>query len=168
MRAALDVPGVRTATVRRVWPDSLDIWVVERVAIARWAGGGYLEIDGTHFAPDGGAAPAEALPVLAGPEGSYRRVLDLHAALERVLAPLGLPLVATELTPRGVLYVSLDDGPRLVMRPESVRRNVGTYAETLARVMAGRLHEVERVDFRYPTGFAVRMKADDAGSGVQG
>ena len=166
-RAALEVAGVREATVRRVWPDRLEISVIEHVAVARWASGGYLGSDGTHFAPDGGAT-AESLPVLAGPEGSQRRMLDLHTALERVLAPLGLPPVATELTRRGVLYASLDGGPRLVMRPDAVERTVETYARTLARVMAGRLHEIERVDLRYPTGFAVRMKTDVAGSEAQG
>ena len=167
-RAALEVPGVREATVRRAWPDSLDIWVVERVAIARWAGGGYLEIDGTHFASSDGGAPSEGLPILAGPEGSQRRVLDLHVELERVLAPLGLPLASTELTRRGVVYATLHDGLRLVMRSEVAARNVGTYAKTLASVMAGRLHEVERVDFRYPTGFAVRMRTENAGSEARG
>ena len=167
-RAALAVPGVREATVRRVWPDRVEIFVIERVAIARWAGGGFLEIDGTHFAPADGGGPADSLPLLAGPEGSQRLVLDLHVALERVLAPLGMPLAATELTRRGVLYATLRGGPRLVMRPEAVASSVGTYANTLARVMAGRLREVERVDFRYPTGFAVRMRTDGAGSEAQG
>ena len=166
--AALAVPGVRDAAARRVWPDRVEIFVIERVAIARWASGGFLEIDGTHFAPADGNAPADALPVLAGPEGSHRRVLDLHATLERVLAPLGAPVVATELTRRGVLYATLHDGPRLVMRPAAVRSNVGIYARTLARVMAGRVHEVERVDFRYPTGFAVRMRTGHAGREAQG
>ena len=161
-RAALAVPGVREVTVRRVWPDSLEIWVVERVAVARWGSGGYLEVDGTHFAPVGGAG-AEVLPVLFGPEGRQRRVLDLHIALERVVEPLGMRIAATDLSPRGVLYATLDEGPRLVMRPAAVDRDVETYARTLATVMAGRLHEVERVDLRYPTGFAVRMKADTAG-----
>lgn len=163
-RAALEVPGVREVTVRRAWPDSVDIWVVERVAIARWVDGGYLEIDGTHFVPSGDAAPADMLPVLAGPEGSQRRVLDLHASLERVLSPLGMTLAGTELTRRGVLYASLRDGPRLVMRPEAVDTSVGTYARTLAKVMDGRLHELERVDFRYPAGFAVRPRTNATGS----
>lgn len=165
--AALGVPGVREATVRRVWPDRLEILVVEHVAVARWAGGGYLGSDGTHFAPDGGGT-ADPLPVLAGPAGSHRRVLDLHTALERVLAPLGLPIAATELTRRGVLYATLRGGPRLAMRPDAVERNVGLHARTLARVLAGRLHEVERVDLRYPTGFAVRMKTGASGGKVQG
>ena len=86
--AALAVPGVREATVRRVWPDSLEILVIEHVAVGRWAGGGYLGSDGTHFTPNGGGA-ADSLPVLTGPAGSQRRVLDLHVALERVLAPVG-------------------------------------------------------------------------------
>ena len=161
-RAALAVPGVREATVRRAWPDRVEIFVIERVAIARWAGGGFIEVDGTHFSPAGGGAPAEALPLLAGPEGAQRRVLDLHAALERVLAPFGMTPVATELTPRGVLYVTLDGGARLVMRPEAAASDAGTWAGALAEVMAGRLDEVERVDFRYPTGFAVRMRPRDA------
>ena len=166
--AALAVPGVREATVRRAWPDSLEIWVVERVAVARWAGGGYLEVDGTHFVPAGGDTPAGALPVLAGPEGAQPRVLDLHVSLERALAPLGMALAGTELTPRGVLYASLHDGPRLVMRPEAVPAGAGAYARTLAKVLDGRLHEVERVDFRYPTGFAVRMRANPAASEAEG
>ena len=161
-RAALEVAGVREATVRRVWPDRLEISVIERVAVARWASGGYLGSDGTHFTPNSGAT-ADSLPVLAGPEGSQRQVLDLHSVLERVLAPLGLPLAATELTRRGVLYATLDGGPRLVMRPDAVERTVEIYVRTLARVMAGRLHEIERVDLRYPTGFAVRTKTVVAG-----
>ena len=167
-RAALAVPGVRDVTVRRVWPDRIEIFVIERVAIARWASGGFIEVDGTHFTPADSGAPADSLPLLAGPEGSQQRVLDLHIALERELESLGKPLDGTELTRRGVLYARLQDGPRLVMRPEAVGRNVGTYAKTLARVMAGRLHEIERVDFRYPTGFAVRMRTDIAGSEGRG
>ena len=166
-RAALAVPGVRDATVRRVWPDRVEIFVIERVAIARWASGGLIEFDGTHFVPAGGIGPAEALPLLTGPEDAQQRVLDLHVALERVLAPLGMTPVATELTPRGVLYATLDRGVRLVMRPEAAASDAGTRAKVLARVMAGRLDEVERVDFRYPGGFAVRMRRDAAAAGAQ-
>ena len=165
--AALAVPGVREATVRRVWPDSLEILVVEHVAVARWAGGGYLGSDGTPFTPGGGGV-ADSLPVLTGPAGSQRRVFDLHVALERVLAPLGLAVAATELTVRGVLHATLRNGPRLVMRPAAVERNVEVYANALARVLAGRLHEIERVDLRYPTGFAVRMKTGVSGAKEQG
>ena len=166
-RAALEVAGVREATVRRVWPDRLEISVIERVAVARWASGGYLGSDGTHFAPDGGAT-ADSLPVLAGPEGSHRRVLDLHTALERVLAPLGLPLVATELTRRGVLYATLDGGTAPRHAARCGRAHPSRHTEDARKSDAGRLHEIERVDLRYPTGFAVRMKTDVAGSEAQG
>ena len=156
--AALDVPWVHEVKVRRVWPGGLDISVVERDAVARWAGGGYLERDGTHFRPGGGAAP-DALPVLAGPEGMQPRVLALHDALERMLVPFGMRLAAIELTPRGVLYATLDRGLRLVMRPGAVEEGeVAIYAKTIAALMADRLHEIERIDFRYPNGFAVRVR----------
>ena len=165
-RVALDVPWVREVTIRRAWPEGLEISVVEHEAVARWAGGGYLERDGVHFRP-GGGTDLDSLPVLAGPEGMQRRVLDLHTALERVLAPLGMRLAATELTPRGVLYASLDGGPRLVMRPGAVEGDVAACARAIAKLMADRLREIDRIDFRYPNGFAVRVRADAAGSEEQ-
>ena len=134
--------------------------------MARWAGGGFLEVDGTHFEAARDGARSDSLPLLAGPEGSQHRVIALHAALERMLEPLGMTPVATELTPRDVLFTTLDDGPRLVMRPEAVGSRAGIYANVLARLMAGRLDEVERVDFRYPTGFSVRMR--QGGEGGEG
>ena len=167
-RAALDIPWVHEVRVRRVWPGGLDISVIERDAVARWAGGGYLERDGTYFRP-GGSVALDALPVLAGPEGMQPRVLALHDALERLLAPLGMRLAATELTPRGVLYAALDGGPRLVMRPGAVEEGeVAIYAKTLAALMADRLREIERIDFRYPNGFAVRVRTGAAGGGEAG
>ena len=167
-RAALDIPWVHEVTVRRAWPGGLEISVVERDAVARWAGGGYIEHDGSHFRPGGGVG-LDSLPVLAGPEGMQQRVLALHGALERVLVPLGMRLAATELTPRGVLYTTLDGGPRLVMRSGAVEEGkVAIYARTLATLMADRLHEIERIDFRYPNGFAIRARAGVAGGGEAG
>ncbi len=166
-RAALDVPWVREVTVRRVWPDGLEISVAEREAVARWAGGGYLERGGGHFRSEGRAGLG-ALPVLAGPEGMQQRVLALHAELERVFKPLGIRVAATELTPRGVLYATLDGGPRLVMRSGALPGEAVVYARTFAKLMGDRLHEIERIDFRYPNGFAVRARPNADGSGGGG
>ena len=158
--AALGLAWVRDVRIRRVWPDGLEIAVIERIAVARWEDGGFIERDGTHFRPGDDVGP-DALPVLGGPEGTQQRVLDLHAALERGLAPLGASLDATRLTRRGVLHASLRDGPHLVMRPDAVEHTIETHAKALAAVFAGRLDEIERVDFRYASGFAVRPRSKD-------
>ena len=160
-RAALELAWVRDVRIRRVWPDGLEIAVVERVAFARWEGGGFIERDGTHFRPEDDAQP-DSLPVLGGPEGAQQLVLDLHSALERVLAPLGAPLDGTRLTRRGVLRTSLRDGPELVMRPDAIQQEIETYAKALANVTSGRLGGIERVDFRYASGFAVRPSSKAA------
>ena len=165
--ATLELAWVRDVTARRVWPDALEIAVVERVALARWAGGGFLERDGTHFRPVEDDGP-QSLPVLDGPEGTQRRVLDLHVAVARELAPLGIAVESTRLTRRGVVQTSLRDGPRFVMRPNALNGTLETCAKTLANVMAGRLHEIESVDLRYPTGFAVRRRAGATSGDVRG
>ena len=155
--ATLEIAWVRDVTIRRAWPDALEIAVIERVALARWAGGGFLERDGTHFRPAGNVGPT-SLPMIDGPAGTQREVLDLHIALTRELAPLGIPLESTRLSRRGVVHATLRDGPRFVMRPSALNGALETCARTLANVMAGRLHEIESVDLRYPTGFTVRRR----------
>ena len=53
-RKAREIPWVRRISVRRIWPDSLHVAVVERVAVARWNDEALLEADGTRFVPESG------------------------------------------------------------------------------------------------------------------
>ncbi|MGH8708192.1 MAG: cell division protein FtsQ/DivIB, partial [Burkholderiales bacterium] len=71
VRAALEgLPWVRRVEVRRVWPDRLEVTLEEHVALARWAAGGLVNVQGERFA---GASEA-ALPQFAGPAGNEAEV----------------------------------------------------------------------------------------------
>ena len=70
--AARAIPEIEDVSVRRVWPDRLDIEVREREAVARWRGRKLLEADAFLFEP----ASLESfamLPWLEGPPGRHRR-----------------------------------------------------------------------------------------------
>lgn len=151
--AALELPWVNDATVRRVWPNHLDISVHEHVAVARWANGGLVSEKGRLFFPSKGRG-LDLLPVLDGPDGSHEELLERHRELAEALAPLERRVLRTSVDERGNWKVRLAGGMRLVLGDEQSR--LGDFAQNLRVALGDRLQHASRVDLRYANGFAVR------------
>ena len=156
VRAALEaLPWVRRASVRRVWPDGMEVTLEEHVPLARWGERGLVNTYGERF----GARTDAALPVLLGPGGTEREVAQRYARFARVLAPLGARLERVILSERGAWQLRLDSGLHIMLGRDAdgaearLSRFVEAYAPTLGRI--GRNHEY--VDLRYPNGFALRV-----------
>jgi cell division protein FtsQ len=156
LRAALEaLPWVRRASVRRVWPDRLEITLEEHVPFARWGPGGLLNVQGERFA----GSTAEAVPLLSGPPGSERDVATRYARFAAALAPLGAKLERLVLTPRYAWELKLEGGLVLMLGRDAdgaqarLARFVEAYPVTLARLARRHLY----VDLRYPNGFALRV-----------
>jgi len=156
VRGALErLPWVRRATVRRIWPDRLEVSLEEHVALARWADDGLVDTYGERFA----ARTDEALPLFVGPAGTEHEVASRYARFSRLVAPLGAPIERVTLTPRFAWQLRLADGLNLMLGRDAdlaegrLQRFVAVYDQALKN-MPGR-HEY--VDLRYPNGFAVRV-----------
>ena len=66
-QAAEDLPWVGGASIRRVWPDRLQVRVDGAQPVARWKGDGLVTAEGVVFRPSTGTIPA-GLPLLEGDE----------------------------------------------------------------------------------------------------
>ncbi|MCC6472782.1 MAG: cell division protein FtsQ/DivIB [Burkholderiales bacterium] len=169
------IPWVRRAEVRRVWPDRIEVRLVENVALARWGqpgAGTLLNGAGEVFAADTEAD----LPRLAGPAGSEREVLARYAEFSRLLAPLSLAPVAVSLSQRHAWRLRLSNGIALELgrdqgaqrAEERLERFVQAYPATIARMARAPGAPELRVDLRYPNGFALRLpqpqRAREAGA----
>lgn len=157
------MPWVRSATLRRVWPDGIELTLEEHRAAARWTP---LEGEARLVNQRGEvffAASGEALPVFVGPEGSAARVLERYREFGAGLAASGRRPVAVHLSPREAWQLKLDDGVVLELGrdepkhplAERVQRFASHYAAA-ASAAAGRLPGIAVVDMRYPNGFALR------------
>jgi cell division protein FtsQ len=152
VRSAVErLPWVRRASVRRVWPDRLELTVEEHVALARWGDGGLVNTFGERFA----AASEAALPQLAGPARSEAEVARRYARFGEIVAPLGRRVARLVLTPRLAWQLRLDNGVQLALgrdgdaAEERLRRFVEAVAAGGTRY--------DYVDLRYPNGFALRV-----------
>jgi cell division protein FtsQ len=158
VRAALEgLPWVRRVEVRRVWPDRVEAMLEEHVALARWAAGGLVNVQGERFA---GASEA-ALPQFAGPPGSEAEVTRRYRRFVEILAPLAAVPERLTLSPRHAWRLRLGDGLAIELGRDApsdpvearLARLVAAYPQTLARMPMTHEH----VDLRYPNGFALRL-----------
>jgi len=158
IRAAVeDLAWVKAVAIRRVWPDALRLTITQHEPVALWGQAGLISEQGTVFEPDDRPT---GLPTLAGPRGASDQVLAAYRAMGEELSAVGLNLVGLRLDERRSWRGRLASGAEIVIGRQA-------RAERIERLVAGwqqlqqRDRTVERIDMRYPNGFAIRW-ADGA------
>jgi len=155
--AARKVPWVRDATVRRRYPDAVEITFEAHQAFARWNDQQLVSVKGEVFA----AEDAAKLPRLRGPDGAAQQLVSELPQVAAALAPLGSTVTELRLSARGAWEASLENGMTVAMgrgdwRPRA-QRFVAAWPAVAENARASRY-----ADLRYPNGFALRRTAEIA------
>lgn len=161
--AVLELPWVQWVAVRREWPDTLHLRIIEQHAVAQWNGGegGLINEHGQLFHPDSKTYPT-TLPVLSGPVGTAPQVASLYGQLARQLGMVNLNVKSVLLDARRAWSLDLDNGIKFVLGRNFEPHRVQRFIRAYPRALAPRMQQIEQVDLRYPNGFSVRWK-DEAG-----
>lgn len=154
------VPWVRRAQVRRIWPNTLRVGIEEHEPLAVWHDGRLVNTFGELFAANAAEAEADrALLEFSGPPGSEAEVMRRWQELRTQLAPLSLTPEALTLSSRYAWSARLENGTVLLLGrdqglpiAERVARWVAVYPTVQTRLN----REIAQVDLRYPNGFAMR------------
>ena len=155
--SARRVPWVREATVRRVFPDSIEVTFSAYSAFARWNDGELVSEAGEVFI----APEARALPWLRGPDGSAPRLVREYALVTAALEPLGIPVSELRLSARGAWQATLASGLTLALGPGDWRPRAERFARAWP-LLAEEARASDYADLRYPGGFALRRTAKAA------
>jgi cell division protein FtsQ len=147
------LPWVRGATVRRAWPDALDVSLEEHVPLARWQDVGLVNTHGERFA----AATPAVLPVFVGPDDAAAEMAQHYVQFRDALSVIGRAPVEVRLAGRRAWSVRLDDGKVLELGRQDVVARLARFASVYPRLAARLPAERSRIDLRYPNGFAVRV-----------
>lgn len=155
VRASVErLPWVRRVSVRRVWPDRLELAVEEHVALARWGDDGLVNIHGEKFS----ARSKAALPSFLAPAGTSAEVALRYRRFSAIVEPLGTTLERVVLTQRHAWQLKLANGLHVMLGRDGeqaemrLRRFVEAYAQ--GALPTGKR---EYIDLRYPNGFALRV-----------
>jgi cell division protein FtsQ len=152
---------IKAVSIRRVWPDVLQIMVKEQQPLAVWNSDSIVNQDGELFVPPVEQFP-QGLSEINGPEGTHQVLIQHFNTLSAMGASLGLRIRDVDMNDRRAIAVTLDNGVQLLMgrvRDETdsateMMRFVRAYTATLAP----QIDRVQVVDLRYTNGLAVRWK----------
>ena len=156
------LPWVRSAKLRRTWPDRLDVELEEHQALARWRDIALVNTYGEVFA----AASSARLPVFVGPQGAAAEMTAHYGAFREALAGIGRAVSEVRLSGRRAWQVKLDDGQVLELGRQDAIERLARFAAVYPRVAAQLQDKRGRIDLRYSNGFAVRVPGSRAGQGV--
>lgn len=156
-------PWIASASVRRLWPDSLEVRLRERQAVAYWNQTQLLDARGQPFQP--AHLPANpSWPQLRGPVEQAAVVWAQYQRFSRVLAPLGLHLVQLSEGIYGAWSGQLDSGLKLELGRHQVQARLQRFVLLYPRVLQPRLAELAGVDLRYHNGAALSWSQLPAGA----
>jgi len=149
------LPWVKTAAVRRLWPDTVVINVVEQQPLAIWAKGGLVNVGGDVFVPATNGEFKD-LPVFSAPDGMQHSVTELYRDLSALLAPLELQIVALQLDERRAVQLRLANNIELVLGREERLTRLQRFVKVYNKTLAHHALRIRRIDLRYSNGMAVQ------------
>jgi len=147
---------VYRASVRKKWPNTLKIYLVEQQPVAQWNEDLLLNPYGDTFNDEGVVLD---LPRLYGPGGSEKTALEGYNAMHALISTTDMTLSELSLSERFAWQVQLKNGIKLNLGRQEFIDRLQRFIDVYP-LLAQQEKAVKYVDLRYDTGVAVGWKDD--------
>lgn len=151
----LTLPWVYKISLRRHWPNTLIVNVVEQKAILQWGGTALINQRGDVFAPDDSTFP-KGLPIIFGPREKEKEIYSLYKTIVALFEPLDLAIKRMVLTSHNYWEIVLSNGTSLYLKKEKLLAQIELLVNVYRRITADHKKDPKSIDLRYKSGLAVR------------
>lgn len=152
-------PWIEEVTVRRWWPDIIEVRLRERTAFGYWGENEMVDVNGYRFRPPV-LRQAGPWPRLAGPDGREKALIKAYRETSTLLDRVGLKLVKLVQDERRAWWLTFDNGLEVYLGREQYEQRLRRLVEVYPRVLATQIDRIAALDLRYVNGFAVRWKTE--------
>lgn len=153
-------PWVERVSLRRIWPDSMVIDVVEQKPIARWGKSGFINQYG-EIIEIGENAMLTHLPVLYGAENNSREITSTYLGMAEALSGRGLMLSGIQVDSTLSWEIVLNKDFLVALGREDILARLRRFLDIYQHQMGEEKYKLKRVDMRYDSGMAVEWKSVD-------
>tara|TARA_R110001583_G_scaffold67490_7_gene192910 strand:- start:18745 stop:19491 length:747 start_codon:yes stop_codon:yes gene_type:complete len=155
------MPWVYSVSIRKRWPDTLKIHVVEQSIVATWNDSALLNRFGeiVDVAPD---SSVEQYVSLYGTDDQADKVLNTYIKLHQLLKVNAFSVTSLSSDQRQSTSLTLNNGIILRLGKEQKLDRIQRFL-TVYPLMGKKynVNKIDYIDLRYDTGFAVGWKSED-------
>lgn len=151
-------PWTKSVSIRRVWPDRLDIKIVERRPVARW--------DDKHLISDraiifsANAQSFQQLPLVHTESKNTSQILARFYSLNRRFNLVDEIVLSLRQDSRGALDIELPGGLVIKLGRDQVEHKIARLITIYEQQIRPRRADIQQLDLRYSNGFAVAWKKE--------
>ena len=153
----LSLPWVQNASIRRQWPSTLRIRIIEKRPVAYWSDDSLLSDQGELFSPSHIYSEMQ-IPVIEGPAGLHQKVWGFFVSLQKELSPLGLGVQKLVLDERRSWSMLLSNGVELQLGRNDTEKRIQRFIKVFSMQNAPNIDDIKYIDLRYPNGFAMKSR----------
>ncbi len=152
------LPWVETVTVKRIWPDAIDIKIHEKKPYARWGQNSLITERGVVFTPKN-MDQFQGLTLITGPEHQQKKVLEITKGIKTALADRSLKMAEFSVNDRWSWKIKLENGLEILLGRNEQLKKLQRFLKTLTVLGQEQVDAMAIVDLRYPNGYAVSWKS---------
>lgn len=151
------LPWVSKASVRRVWPDTLSVSIVEQQPVAVSKYSGLINANGDVFKPQNNVLPS-SLPVFDGNVKLNKLMLSKYYEMNKLLVAIDRKIIYLKLDARHALELKLDNGLKVMLGRGNTTQRLERFIHIYHKILAGRASDIDVIDLRYTNGMAIGWK----------
>lgn len=154
------LPWIKAVQIRKVWPDTLQVSVVEHEPMAYWGAAGVVSTDGEVFYPT--TLPQENWVLLQGPDVMAKDLTELLQLYQEQLLQKDMVIEKMELSQRGAINLVLTNGLEVKLGNVHVEERIERFLQYIDSVKEQKEATLAYVDLRYQNGMAARWNQNKA------
>ena len=152
------LPWVDSVSIRREWPDTLQVQVIEQQPLARWGEAALVNLRGEIFQPD----QLPEIPGLATLEGDARDSVTISREYRKIAALLqtvGLELARVRVDARQAWTLWTQDGLEVNLGRKQLMPRLSRFVRLYPKLSGEVEARLQGVDLRYTNGFTASWEA---------
>ncbi|MBK6368064.1 MAG: cell division protein FtsQ/DivIB [Polaromonas sp.] len=162
-----NLPWVRSATVKKVYPNRINVSLTEHLAVGVWGDSDewkMVNAQGEIF--EVGSDELEEFvryPKFVGSDSQSVQIVNMYQKLKIMFSPMNTQISKIQLSPRGNWSILLDNGTHLELGRGSVEQifeNSKSALQTSVKIVekyGKRVEDIKYLDLRYQDGYAIQM-----------
>ncbi len=148
------------ADAKKEWPNTLLVFLQERVPVANWGKSEFLSVKGEIFSAEH-VQPDVNLPTFIGKPDQAAVIAERYSKMQEILREVGLSVRTIELEDRISWKAQLDNGLMLVIDDKDSMEKLKRFTRLYAMFTEQQKQQLFKVDLRYENGLAIKWKNND-------